>query len=794
MTYQRIHKPSSWNPPSQAKSAHRAGHPVAIQAAQDLPRLPAPEGINKFEAVEHDEFGVSGDRKAQRLGGMARFSHRIADILVRPADKPVPAPAQSELSIQAYRANEPLHAAHGQGESATNVMALQAQSADARQENRTGIPVPLKEGLEQLSGFDLSDVRVHYNSAKPAQLNALAYTQGQNIEVGPGQERHLPHEGWHVVQQKQGRVRATMQTRGASINDDPALEREADRMGERAVTQRLPDPYPALQRRSGASAGRIARYSSNQATDNLITMKAPDGPVQRIISLATFQAATPKTLGHDRGPNLLAVDADLGAYIGARTQANAATLNVRCVAYLGGIHQPGRVAAVTALRDEIQRERNLLMHIGNANAHLIDALIAQVGGAPGVPALVSLAAQVGQANANVLPSLIATVTPANLAALVASGIIPAIGGAEAYLLNQLIPLAGGVGGIAALTALVNAAAHHNLDLLPSMVRDSGGAAQVANLTALINRVGKTTADIFDLAREAGMNAATFQRFHDDVIACTSTAAPAMLPAPVQAARDAYNLAKNIHFDAIDNGVIVAIMAHVIAMRTAATQMVASAGLMGGAPAALMANVAPLMADMNTHHAGLLAGLPLAFTFQDVRNNIATLSVLLNGIRGWANGQPPSVNRTSVLNEHPNFTAARALFDGVAFPAAARARNVTQIDFAHFFERHTRPHFDFTDIKPQNTMWPSAWDPIPLANVTLALIHGFGVLAAGNRWFHGGVPENGVATGFAPTMRMIAYNMDNGITLRLGMVHPEANPGVGVYDYTGNQMRAIHKAI
>ncbi len=111
----------------------------------------------------------------------------------------------------------------------------QLQTANPPSENRTGMPERLKSGLEQLSGLDLSGVRVHYNSAKPAQLNAHAYTQGQHIEVGPGQERHLPHEGWHVVQQMQGRVRPTIQERGVAINDDTALEREADRMGTKAA-------------------------------------------------------------------------------------------------------------------------------------------------------------------------------------------------------------------------------------------------------------------------------------------------------------------------------------------------------------------------------------------------------------------------------------------------------------------------------------------------------------------------------------------------------------------------------
>jgi GNAT superfamily N-acetyltransferase len=100
----------------------------------------------------------------------------------------------------------------------------------------TGLPERLKAGIETLSGLSMDDVRVHYNSSKPAQFQALAYTQGVEIHIGPGQERHLPHEAWHVVQQKQGRVRATAQMKGGvAINDDAALEREADVIGRRAA-------------------------------------------------------------------------------------------------------------------------------------------------------------------------------------------------------------------------------------------------------------------------------------------------------------------------------------------------------------------------------------------------------------------------------------------------------------------------------------------------------------------------------------------------------------------------------
>ncbi|SFL12415.1 YD repeat-containing protein [Paenibacillus sp. 1_12] len=111
-----------------------------------------------------------------------------------------------------------------------------------------GMPSQLKEGVESLSGMGMDDVKVHYNSSKPQELNALAYAQGADIHLGPGQEKHLPHEAWHVVQQKQGRVNPTMQAKsGVSINDDAALESEADRMGQQAVQMKTEGGVIQLQ-------------------------------------------------------------------------------------------------------------------------------------------------------------------------------------------------------------------------------------------------------------------------------------------------------------------------------------------------------------------------------------------------------------------------------------------------------------------------------------------------------------------------------------------------------------------
>lgn len=124
--------------------------------------------------------------------------------------------------------------------------AAQLEAAPAT--NNTGLPDNLKAGVESLSGVPLDNVKVHYNSPKPAQLNALAYAQGTDIHVAPGQQKHLPHEAWHIAQQSQGRVKPTTQVKGVAINDNSSLEREADVMGAKATTVQA-QPIQAADKR-----------------------------------------------------------------------------------------------------------------------------------------------------------------------------------------------------------------------------------------------------------------------------------------------------------------------------------------------------------------------------------------------------------------------------------------------------------------------------------------------------------------------------------------------------------------
>lgn len=99
----------------------------------------------------------------------------------------------------------------------------------------TGIPGAVQAKFETASRLSFEDVRVHYNSPRPAQLGAYAYTQGSQVYIGPGQERHLEHELGHVIQQKQGIVKADGYINGVPVNRDPGLERAADQGANQPV-------------------------------------------------------------------------------------------------------------------------------------------------------------------------------------------------------------------------------------------------------------------------------------------------------------------------------------------------------------------------------------------------------------------------------------------------------------------------------------------------------------------------------------------------------------------------------
>jgi hypothetical protein len=124
----------------------------------------------------------------------------------------------------------------------------------------------------------------------------LAYTKGTDIYVGPGQEKHVPHEAWHVVQQAQGRVKPTIQAKGVGINDDPGLEHEADVMGARALNEAPAIGRPPRPIVKGATAQRMRARLRRQENRE---------PTQQEIAEVTESARARSTSlrGHGRKPH-----------------------------------------------------------------------------------------------------------------------------------------------------------------------------------------------------------------------------------------------------------------------------------------------------------------------------------------------------------------------------------------------------------------------------------------------------------------------------------------------------------
>jgi hypothetical protein len=99
-----------------------------------------------------------------------------------------------------------------------------------KKENKTKLPDALKAGIS------MDNVKVHVNSPKPVQLKDIMYAQGSDTHLSAVKEEDIPHESWHVVQQRQGKVQPVYQKKGGvTVNDDTILEQEADRMGNKAM-------------------------------------------------------------------------------------------------------------------------------------------------------------------------------------------------------------------------------------------------------------------------------------------------------------------------------------------------------------------------------------------------------------------------------------------------------------------------------------------------------------------------------------------------------------------------------
>jgi uncharacterized protein DUF4157 len=130
--------------------------------------------------------------------------------------------------------------------------------------SRDPLPSSVRKKMETAFHADFSDVRVHQGAPDAESLSALALTQGRDIHFAPGQYRPatlegqkiIAHELTHVVQQRQGRV-AAPQGKGAPVNAEQRLEKEADQLGDQAVRgEPINVPVPGPEAEPGAGLSR----------------------------------------------------------------------------------------------------------------------------------------------------------------------------------------------------------------------------------------------------------------------------------------------------------------------------------------------------------------------------------------------------------------------------------------------------------------------------------------------------------------------------------------------------------
>lgn len=113
-------------------------------------------------------------------------------------------------------------------------------------------PEPWKTRAEAVSQLNLDDVRIYYDSPRPLEYGALAYARKNEIHMGPGAAARVPHELWHIVQQRQGRVAA--HGTNPPANEDRALEQEANAFEKGLLRS---DTTPAFPKGSSFSSESV---------------------------------------------------------------------------------------------------------------------------------------------------------------------------------------------------------------------------------------------------------------------------------------------------------------------------------------------------------------------------------------------------------------------------------------------------------------------------------------------------------------------------------------------------------
>ena len=171
------------------------------------------------------------------------------------------------------------------------------------------LPQAVLAKMEAAFGADFAAVRVHVGP-QASRIGAVAFTTGNDLYFAPGRfqpdsvqgQQLIGHELAHVIQQRQGRVRAPGS--GVAVVQDRMLEAEADRLGMRAAQHVMASPPVArlndvAQPKLLSSAGALGRYGTmSRGTDvrrtGMVQRSAMASPSSYVLSGDKYQATLEK--------------------------------------------------------------------------------------------------------------------------------------------------------------------------------------------------------------------------------------------------------------------------------------------------------------------------------------------------------------------------------------------------------------------------------------------------------------------------------------------------------------------
>ena len=115
-------------------------------------------------------------------------------------------------------------------------------SSPLQRKRNPDLPEDVQTNMEDAYGHDFSNVKIHPDSDSAEEMDARAYTKGDDVHFAPGEfdpgsetgQDLIGHEFAHIAQQREGRVQTTTMEDGNAVNDNQSLEEEADEMSARA--------------------------------------------------------------------------------------------------------------------------------------------------------------------------------------------------------------------------------------------------------------------------------------------------------------------------------------------------------------------------------------------------------------------------------------------------------------------------------------------------------------------------------------------------------------------------------